>query len=208
VDVPAWAAIPVSVAAGIVLFLGLLMSAMSGRRGIVFGLLDTLLRFVPGRFHESMRRMAGSALDGLVVLSRPRVLAAAIGWSLAAWLTTALVLYFVMLAFDLGLPFSAALFLVVVTSFGFFVPSSPGAVGVYHAISIESLVRVFNVERGLAASYSMVAYVIFYLPPVIIGLVLLWREHLSFRQLRRWSTEPGSLEDEVALVHDEAESSA
>ena len=103
-----------------------------------------------------------------------------------------------MIAFDLGLPFAAAIFVVVMTSFGYFVPSSPGALGVYHAISIEALVKVFDVDRGLAASYSMVAYVVFYVPPVLIGLLFLWRERFSLRQLTALASQDS--EDEVGLV--------
>lgn len=194
ISVPAWAAIPVGVAAGLVLLLGGLLVAFAGNRRWVHSLLEALLRFVPGRFHENFKGAAESALDGLGVLSTPRILALVVSWSVASWLTTTLVLFFTMQAFNLGLPFSAAVFVVVMTSFGFFIPSSPGALGVYHAISIESLVRVFELDRGLAASYSMVAYLLFYLPPLVIAVVFLWRENLSWRQLRSWTTQPSAVE--------------
>lgn len=211
VSIPLWASLPAAVAAGIVLVIAVAMVGMVGNRSWAFRLLNSLLRFVPGRFHDSLRGMTDSALDGLSVLSMPRIFARVMAWSLASWLTTSLVLYFVMLAFGVGTPFSAAIFIVVMTSFGFFVPSSPGALGVYHAISIESLVQVFGVERGLAASYSMVAHLIFYLPPIIIGVIFLWREHFSWRQLRALATEQPEAQNEVSVVapaHDEAESRA
>ena len=194
ISVPAWAAIPVGVAAGLFLLLGSLLVVFAGNRRWVRSLLEALLRFVPGRFHENFKGAAESALDGLAVLSTPRILALVVGWSVASWLTTILVLFFTMQAFNLGVPFSAAVFVVVMTSFGFFIPSSPGALGVYHAISIESLVRVFDLDRGLAASYSMVAYLIFYLPPLVIAVVFLWKENLSWRQLRSWTTQRAAVE--------------
>jgi hypothetical protein len=163
-------------------------------------MLETLLRFVPGRFHENFKDMAESALDGLAILSRPGILALVAGCTLVSWLTTSLVLFFVMTAFDLGVPFSAAIFVVVMTSFGFFVPSSPGALGVYHAISIESLVRVFDIDRGLAASYSMVAYLVFYTTPLVIGVLFLWRERLSWRQLRAWTAQREAAPEETGLA--------
>lgn len=194
ISVPAWASVPTAVVAGLFLVLGGLLVGAARSRSWVPSVLDALLRFVPGRFHENFRGMADSALDGLAVLSRPRILALVVGWSLLSWLTTSLVLFSVMTAFDLGVPYSAAIFVAVMTSFGFFVPSSPGALGVYHAISIESLVRVFGIDRGLAASYSMVAYLVFYVPPVVIGLLFLWREHFSWRQLRAWTAQPAAPE--------------
>ena len=113
ISVPAWAAIPVGVAAGLVLLLGGLLVAFAGNRRWVRSLMEVLLRFVPGRFHENFKGAAESALDGLGVLSTPRILALVVGWSVASWLTTTLVLFFAMQAFNLGLPFSAAVFVVV-----------------------------------------------------------------------------------------------
>lgn len=200
ISVPAWASIPTAVAAGLFLLLGGVLVGVARSRVWVLSVLETLLRFVPGRFHENFKGMAESALDGLAVLSRPGILALVVGWSVGSWMVTTLVLFSVMVAFSLGVPFSAAIFVVVMTSFGFFVPSSPGALGVYHAISIESLVRVFGIDRGLAASYSMVAYLIFYTPPVVIGLLFLWRERFSWRQLRVWTTQQAAAPDEVGVA--------
>ena len=200
ISVPAWASIPTAVAAGLFLVLGGMLVGVARSRAWVLFVLEILLRFVPGRFHENFKGMAESALEGLAVLSRPGILALVVGWTLVSWLTTSLVLFFMMMAFDLGVPFSAAIFVAVMTSFGFFVPSSPGALGVYHAISIESLVRVFDIDRGLAASYSMVAYLVFYIPPLVIGLLFLWRERLSWRQLRAWTAQPAAGPGEVDVA--------
>jgi hypothetical protein len=199
ISVPAWAAVPVAIAAGLFLLLGGVLVAVAGNKRWVLSVLEALLRFVPGRFHEGSKRMAASALDGLAIFSTPRILVLMVGWSLGSWMVTVLVLYFAMMAFNLGLPFSAAVFLLVMTSFGFFIPSSPGALGVYHAISIESLVRVFDVDRALATSYSLVVHLIFYVPPLLIGLFFLWRERFSWRQLRIWTTQQAAAQGEVSL---------
>ena len=50
ISVPAWAAIPVGVAAGLFLLLGAVLIGVAGNRHWVRSLLETLLRFVPGRF--------------------------------------------------------------------------------------------------------------------------------------------------------------
>jgi uncharacterized protein (TIRG00374 family) len=211
VSVPAWAAVPTAVAAGLCLLVGGVLVGVAGNRLRALSVLEALLRFVPGRFHENFRGIAESVLDGLAVLSRPRILAMVVGWSLGSWMTTALALFFVMMAFNLGVSFSAAIFVLVMTSFGFFVPSSPGALGVYHAISIESLVRVFDIDRGLAASYSMVAYLLFYTVPLVIGGLFLWRERFSWRRLRVWTAQQAAAPDSISIgtsLPDETESSA
>jgi uncharacterized protein (TIRG00374 family) len=199
VSMPGWAVIPVVAVAGVVVVAGVGMVLMAGNRPLVLRLLEIPLRLLPGRWHENTRAMANAALDGLGVLSKPRVLVFSVLWTVAAWLTTALALYIMMLAFDLGLDFSAALFIVIVTTFGFFVPASPGGLGVYHAIVIQSLVRVFDVAKPEAVSFALVAYLLFYLPPIAIALVFLWREQLSWRRLRDFAASTDKEADEISL---------
>jgi uncharacterized protein (TIRG00374 family) len=208
ISMPGWAVIPVVAVAGVVVVVGVGMVLMAGNRPLVLRRLEMPLRLLPGRWHDNTRAMADAALDGLGVLSRPRVLILSVAWTVAAWLTTALALYFMMLAFGLGEPFSAAVFMVVVTTFGFFIPASPGGLGVYHAIVIQSLVRVFDVPKPEAVSFALVAYLLFYLPPIIIALTFLWREQLSWRRLRDFASSSDKESDEInlsAAAADEAE---
>jgi hypothetical protein len=67
------------------------------------------------------------------------------------------------------------------------VPSSPGYIGVFHAIAIESLVNVFDVNRNPAASYALVGHAMFYLTPIVIGAIFLWRQRRTWQQVRLWT---------------------
>jgi uncharacterized membrane protein YbhN (UPF0104 family) len=73
------------------------------------------------------------------------------------------------------------------TSLGMVVPSSPGYIGVYHAIAIESLVNVFDVARDPAASFALVMHAILYLTPIVIAAAYLWRERRTWRRIRLWA---------------------
>lgn len=139
---------------------------------------------LPERFRERARSIAHSLLDGLSALSNPRVLLAVIFWTFGSWMTSSCVVYLVMRAFSLDVPFAAAPFVLIATTFGFFVPSSPGAIGVYHAISIRTLTTVFNVPHDAAVSYTLVVHALYLLSPTVVGACFFWWNHLSLRRLQ------------------------
>jgi uncharacterized protein (TIRG00374 family) len=159
--------------------------------------LRRLSRVVPQRFRSSAVRWGESLLEGLSVLRNLRVLANAVVWTVASWMTSSLVVYLILRAFDLDVPFAAAPFLLIATTFGFFVPSSPGAIGVYHAISIRTLTTVFDVPHDAAASYALVAHAIYLIPPTLLGAGFFWLHHLSLRRLELLAETP--IEDVLPL---------
>lgn len=181
VDIPSRMVTPMTILAGVVAVVIVGAVVASLRRPFVIRLVDWVLLLAPARARPKLMEMAHSALDGLSVLSQPRVAAELIAWSAVTWLTVGLVVYTAMNAFGLNLGLGAALFVLIATSFGFLVPSSPGSFGVYHSIVIWTLTNVFHIDRNAAVSYALVVHLVFYLPPMLLGLVFLWRE----RQL--WS---------------------
>jgi uncharacterized protein (TIRG00374 family) len=183
IDAPAWARGPA-------LFLGLgflgvavLLATLSAARARAMRLVGWAVRFLPERIREPTEAAADAAIEGLAVLRRPADVAQAAAWSAVSWLASAAVTYVVMQAYDLDLPITAALFVIAATSLGMVVPSSPGYIGVFHAIAIESLVNVFDVERSRAASYALVQHGIFYLLPIVIAAAYLARERALWRRL-------------------------
>jgi len=147
------------------------------------------IRLLPDRFEERAGSVAHSLLDGLSALSSPRILAYVAFWTFASWVTSSFVVYLVMQAFSLDVPFVAAPFVLIATTFGFFVPSSPGAIGVYHAISIRTLTTVFDVPHDAAVSYALVVHALYLIPPTLMGAFFFWWSHLSLRRLQSIDAE-------------------
>lgn len=198
VDVPGWlwgSAVGLGVA---VTVLAVLLAGVSVARIRALALVRRLASLAPGRFGKALEGMAESAIQGFEVLARPGVLGRVVALTLVVWLLSALMMYFGLLAFDLNLSFTVPLFLIVATALGMVVPSSPGYVGVFHAIVIESLVNVFGIDRDPAASYALMQHLVFYLPPILIGLVYLWKEHTSWRSLTAWALRREAAERDVA----------
>lgn len=184
VDLPRVAAISSLVITGLFIIPTIVLVIAVRDRPRVERWAEWFIRFVPDRFDDTARKIVHSLLDGLSALSNVRVLLYVIGCTLASWMTSSCVVYLVMRAFSLDVPFAAAPFVLIATTFGFFVPSSPGAIGVYHAISIRTLTTVFDVPHDAAVSYTLVVHALYLLAPTIAGACFFWFNHLSVRRLQ------------------------
>jgi uncharacterized membrane protein YbhN (UPF0104 family) len=77
---------------------------------------------------------------------------------------------------------AAILFVVVLTSTGQAVPSSPGYVGVYHAASVLAL-TAFGVDTATALGIALITHALSYGSLVVVGLVALWTGGYTFDDL-------------------------
>jgi len=198
IDAPAWARGPALLVGLGFLALGALLAGLHAARDRAMALVGWAVRFLPERMRAQAEQAADSAIEGFAVLRRPAVLAEATAWSVASWGVSALLVYTVLRAFDLDLPFSAAVFVMCATALGMVVPSSPGYIGVFHAIAIESLVNVFDVDRNRAASFALVQHAYLYIVPIAFGAWFLWRERNTWQQLRLFARGEALPEEEDA----------
>ena len=150
-----------------------------------------LLEILPELARARLMGYLEAALEGLETLRRRDVSLAVVGWSVLVWLLAASTNYIAFLALHLRLPFLAAVFLLIVLQVGVAVPSSPGKVGVFHYLCLLAL-SVFGVERSPALSYGLLLYFIVFLPPILLGVLFLAWENVSWARLKR-----GALEAEV-----------
>ena len=183
VDEPDWATGPALVLGISVLVLATVLAAISRARRFALHVVEWLLRLAPEGLRGRLRESAEAALDGFATLGRPPVLLRAGAWSVAAWAFSSLYLYFVLLAFDIELTYAAPILVMVATALGMIVPSSPGYIGVYHAIAIETLTSVFGVERADAAGFALVSHALFYLVPIIFAMAYLWSRRESWQEM-------------------------
>lgn len=180
VPLPPWAARSGLVAGALFAALALLLIAVSYQKERGLRLVDRLVGLVPRLDGQKWLGSFGSLIDGFAVLRAQGALPGLILWSLLAWTCSALINYFVMLAFDPHLPFTAAVFVLCVTVLGMTVPSSPGYVGVFDYLTVVAL-SLFAVEKDLALSYALVLHAVLYVSMSFMGLLCLWRESISLR---------------------------
>jgi uncharacterized membrane protein YbhN (UPF0104 family) len=115
--------------------------------------------------------------------------------SVVIWACYGFIIHLVLHAFDFvsvyHLPWSTSLIVLVVTTIGVVVPSSPGYVGTYHWLCQVSL-AMFGVPGGPAFSFAILVHGVSFLPVLIAGLILAYYEGV---EIFRAQDKAGSLKD-------------
>lgn len=92
----------------------------------------------------------------------------ALGWAyigLAAWMIAD--------AMGIGLPYwTVAVITVTIVRFAGVIPTPPALVGVYEAVAVAAL-GLFGVAPPLALSFALVTHAVIFVPPVLIGALVL-----------------------------------
>jgi uncharacterized protein (TIRG00374 family) len=151
------------------------------QRDFILRMVERISRLVPQAWREWLVRQTRYGLASLDVVRRPRLLIGLFGWSLIVWIISTLTNTLVFLALKLALPFWASLLLLVVLQVGTAVPSSPGRIGVFQYLVILTL-SIFAVDKNVALGYSIVLYLVIYVPIVLIGGYCLWREKVTWQK--------------------------
>ena len=141
------------------------------------------LHRLPFLASERIEHVGDRIGEGLAAARQPRLVLAALAWTTIGWLVLALSAWFVMRGFHLGLPFAAALLVVVATNVAQILPSSPAAVGVFEAATLVAL-RPYHVSDSRALSYALVLHALNFFPYIVAGPFLL-RQTLASPSLQR-----------------------
>jgi uncharacterized protein (TIRG00374 family) len=158
------------------------MTAMALRTDRGMALFAIPLRLVPIHYRPWLTTNLQNALSGLDALRNPRVHLAAWSWSLLIWALLGGSIYMVMLACHLAVPPATAILLMSVLNLGMIIPSSPGYVGVYHFLAVQTL-EPFGVTPSLALSFAIILHLANFGSLSLGGLVCMAREGLSFSDL-------------------------
>jgi glycosyltransferase 2 family protein len=148
-----------------------------------------LIRRLPGPGGRLVHRLAELAVPGVRSLNDPLRSARVLVLTVLVWLCSYLMALFSIMAFGLDLPWHVALFVTVIANFGMMVPSSPGAIGVAHALYVGAL-TVFGVAPSMALAVAVVLHGVGYVVVIVAGLIALAWEGLRFAQLRESAATP------------------
>lgn len=114
-----------------------------------------------------------------------------IGYGLLMRAAEALAIYCVQWAFGAHLPFWAAWFVVMAINLAIMVPITPGNLGVYEA-TVFFVYKSLGVEATLAMTMALFTHVLYLIPMVIPGYLLMVRKGIHMAQVLE-STEATSL---------------
>jgi uncharacterized protein (TIRG00374 family) len=151
---------------------------------LFISLSEIVLRRMPPRFAEPLRKMILAFADGLKVLRDPRRFIAVFLWALALWLTQGLAFWVMFRAVGIDAPFSAALIIQGLIVLAVAAPSTPGFFGAFEAAAKVGL-AVYGVSNNQAIAWALPYHVLSMLPITAIGLYYLARSGVSFGELKR-----------------------
>lgn len=140
-------------------------------------------KFIPKRIRRIIISILKQLATALNILRDWREIVSVVFWTTILWLSIALPTWFVLLAFDLPLTFSDALFVMGWAAVGSVVPTPGGAAGAFHAATAGGLLFL-NVSQTDAAAVSIVMHLVYFAPAVIFGLYYFLHGDISISRFR------------------------
>ncbi len=136
--------------------------------------------WAPGKIGDHLLPIGRSFLTGFAGIKDPKLIVTIAVHSLLIWFNILVTYYILFFAFDIDLPYYAAMPLVVAVVIGVIVPT-PAAIGAFHTATLIALGTLWGVPNEQAVTYAIVCHAMVFVPITAIGIVLLGREGLSVR---------------------------
>ncbi|HEY2388974.1 MAG TPA: lysylphosphatidylglycerol synthase transmembrane domain-containing protein [Candidatus Binatia bacterium] len=161
-----------------------LVLALQRRAPVALRIVSAGFRLLPARVRERADAALHGFIDGLQALGHGTVLVRIAALSLWVWLVIAAVYGIGFVACGLPVPtVSGSLALVTIVAGAVSAPSAPGFIGTFQAGCIVAL-ALFGIDRADAVPYSFIVWAVQWLSQIVLGVVFLLRENISFRDIR------------------------
>ena len=171
---------------------GLLVAVAAWRSSAILRVTRWVARPLPRGLAGLVERLATSFAGELAFVRGRHRLGMILGLSVLAWCLELGLFYVLMLGFALPASLPLAFLVGSAANFATLVPSSPGYVGTFDGALIKVLTDSAGVaiDPALAGAYALVVHATLFLPVIILGTLVLWRSHMSFRQITHAADEP------------------
>jgi uncharacterized protein (TIRG00374 family) len=146
------------------------------------------LGWLPSINKERWLEWFDGLVEGLEALRSGRRAVALMAWSIATWALTVGHYFAILRAFTERPRIVEASFLTCATGLGMALPSSPGAMGVFHSVARYALQLPFGVAAETAVVVAFASHAFQYVIMCVLGLIGLVQQNLSFGQLRADTT--------------------
>jgi uncharacterized protein (TIRG00374 family) len=155
------------------------------RLGRAFARLEQV---VPSNFAGLIARIAEKFALGLGAIRRPGRLFIALVWSFPLWLSIALGIWAVSMAFRLAVPFTGSFLLIALLVIGVAVPT-PGAIGGFHEAFRIGATMLFGAPDDAAVGAAIVLHLFSVGPALVLGLFFAAQAGLNVSAMRRLANQ-------------------
>ena len=145
-------------------------------------LASKILKILPVTTAGRLVRLVTRFAEGVRALRGGRQLGQALVLSALIWGIAGLATIIWVNAFHLPLPWYGGLFVLAVVNLGAAIPSSPGAIGVYHYLAILAL-SVWVADKSEALAYAVGTHGVTMAMDIVLGTAFLAREGITLRSL-------------------------
>lgn len=150
-------------------------------------ILNFLIKPLPSKWQEKIVNLVHSFTEGLKILKDIKSFMAALFYSLLVWAAAVAVYYPLLMAFGLEseLPIITAVLIVSLTV-GIFISlfPSPAFLGSFQAACVVALHEIFGVQKAVAASYGIIAWLVAMGFIIIVGAMFIVKDNISFSELK------------------------
>ena len=154
--------------------------------------IERLARVIPS-FAERLARIAEKFARGLGAIRHPSRLLVALLWSFPLWLSIAVGIWAVAVAFQLAVPFTGSFLIVALLVLGVAVPT-PGAIGGFHAAFRYGATAFFGASDDAAVGAAIVLHVLSIGPTLLLGLYFAAQVGMNLSRMRELAvTTPGDV---------------
>lgn len=136
----------------------------------------------PG-FYITMKKFLRSFNKGMILLRSSQHMIGSLAYSLLSWAVHTTVIFLLLKAFGLSLPFGAAAAIMILNTLAVMIPITPGNAGTFE-LAVSSSLIAFSVGRGDAVMFALVLHLLDLLPIVTMGLIFLHQDKVSIREIK------------------------
>ena len=155
-----------------------------------------ITRVLPAGLGQKLAHLAHMFVQGMAVMRDPVRLAQSLLLSAPLWLSIALGIWLVTVAFHMTIPFTGSFLIVALLVVGVAVPT-PGAVGGFHEAFRIGTVVFYGVENDRAVGAAIVLHAVSFFPITILGALFMVQDGLSFGRMQRLGEEARATEAEA-----------
>jgi glycosyltransferase 2 family protein len=141
-------------------------------------------RFLPKPLATLGLKLTEDVIGGMDGLRNPRLLLGTIVGSVLTWLANAAVYWIVAQAFGIQASFLVMMIACGAVNLAGVLPASPGQIGVFEA-SVKTVLTAVGVSESLAIAYAVVLHVVIWLPPTVLGFILLARRGFGIKTIQQ-----------------------